>query len=102
MNASALVAVLSAGACADFTGGQCASTECADDAKIQAEVKRQIDERSSLRFFNINVRTVNRVVYLEGLVDTNVDRGLAKEIARAVPDVKAVYDNLNLNNGTSN
>lgn len=97
MTMAALVTVLSGSACAGFTGGRCTSTECADDAKIQAEVKKQIDDRDSLRFFNIRVQTANRNVYLEGLVDTEGDRGLAEQIARAVPGVQAVYDGLSLN-----
>jgi osmotically-inducible protein OsmY len=88
----AFVAVLSGGACADFPGRKCESAECADDARISAEVKKQIDARSSLRFFGIRVWTVDRAVYLDGMVDTEVDRGLAEDIARAVPGVKAVYD----------
>jgi osmotically-inducible protein OsmY len=90
----ACAAVLSTWACTSVMGGQCASPECADDARIGAEVKKQIEDRASLRFFNIRVRTVDRVVYLEGTVDTQADRGLVEQVARGVPGVKAVNDGI--------
>jgi osmotically-inducible protein OsmY len=37
------------------------------------------------------------VVYLEGLVDTEIDRSQADEIARAVPGVLQVHNELALN-----
>jgi osmotically-inducible protein OsmY len=88
----AFVAALAGGGCADFLGSKCESAECTDDARISAEVGKQIDAHSSLRFFGIRVWTVNRAVYLDGMVDTEVDRGLAEDVARSVPGVKAVYD----------
>lgn len=90
----ASAAVLSTWACASLAGGQCASPECADDARIGAEVQKQIDSRASLRFFNIRVRTVDGVVYLEGTVDTQADRGLVEQVARGVPGVKSVNDGI--------
>ena len=68
-----------------------------EDEKIRAEVQKQIDERPSLKFYGVSVRTVDHVVYLEGLVDTNFDRSQAEAIARAVPGVTKVYDKLVLN-----
>ena len=65
--------------------------------KIRAEVQTQIDERPSLKFYGISVRTVDDVVYLEGLVDTSFDRNQAEAIARAVLGVTKVYDKLVLN-----
>jgi hypothetical protein len=68
-----------------------------EDEKLRAEVQKQIDKRPSLKFYGISVRTVDHVVYLEGLVDTNFDRSQAEAIARAVPGVTKVYDKLVLN-----
>lgn len=67
------------------------------DRQLRAEVRAQINERPSLRFFNILVYVVDREVYLEGLVDTTVDQGLAGEIASSVPGVKLVHNELALN-----
>jgi osmotically-inducible protein OsmY len=89
-----LTVALSAGACADF--GKCASAQCAEDARIRAVVMQRIDQRPSLRFFNIDVQASDRDVYLLGLVDTEIDRYQAEQVASAVPGVKRVYDGLEL------
>jgi osmotically-inducible protein OsmY len=67
-----------------------------EDEKIRAEVQKQIDEAQSLRYYYISVRTVDHVVYLKGLVDTNFDRRQAEAIASAVPGVEKVNDLLAL------
>src|ERR1700730_9263070 len=76
-----------------LSGGAYAATS-ADDAQISAAVREQINEKASLKFYNISVRTVDGVVYLEGLVDTTVDQSEAEAIAGAVPGVAKVYDEL--------
>ncbi len=93
----ASAAVLSAGGCADFPGSKCESTRCAEDATIGAEVQKQIDQRAALRFANIYVRTTDHTVYLDGLVDTDLERLEAEEIASAVPGVEKVYNGLSVN-----
>jgi len=70
--------------------------EGGDDAQIRAAVLQQIDDRSELKFDNIAVRSVDHVVYLEGLVDTRVDQEEAATIAAAVPGVTKVYNELAL------
>jgi len=90
----ALAAALSAAACADFLGDNCTTPQCAEDAGIRAEVSKQINARSSLRFFNINIQTYKHAVYLQGLVATGVDRDQAEQIALAVPGVSRVYNGL--------
>ena len=67
-----------------------------DDAVIAAAVRQKINEHPSLRFFGINVRSVDHAVYLEGQVDTPYDSAEARRIAEAVPGVKTVYDGLYL------
>jgi len=91
---STQVAVLALAAV--LSGGAYAATE-PDDTQINAEVQKHINERPSLRFYNLSVRTTGHVVTLEGLVDTNVDRSQAEAIARAVPGVARVNDKLALN-----
>jgi osmotically-inducible protein OsmY len=87
LTAFALVAVLSGAAYAQGS---------AEDEQIRAEVQRQIGEQPSLRFYNISVRAVDRVVYLGGLVDTRSERHQAGYIAASVPGVKKVYNTLAL------
>jgi osmotically-inducible protein OsmY len=64
------------------------------DSWIRAEVQKRINERPSLRFFNIVVYAAQQEVYLKGLVDTAMDRELGEAIARTVPNVKNVYNDL--------
>ena len=90
----ALAAALSAAACADFLGDNCASSQCSQDASLRSEVVKQINAHSSLRFFNLDIQTHNHAVYLEGLVDTGLDRDLAEQVAIAVPGVSKVYNGL--------
>ena len=85
-----LAAVVSAGAYARVD---------AEDRQLSAEVRRQIDAHPSLRFHNIVVHTYGHDVYLEGLIDTRLDRNEAADIARAVPGVHRVYNELAINNG---
>jgi osmotically-inducible protein OsmY len=87
-----LTVALSAGACANF--GKCESSACVEDARIRDDVVKQIDQRPNLKFFNIDVQANDRDVYLLGLVDTEIDRSLAEEVATAVPGVKRVYNGL--------
>ena len=91
----AVAAALSTSGCAQMFG-RCDSSDCAEDARIRAEVQKQMDESPSLRFFSIHVEAHNQAVYLEGLVDTRVDRNNATDLARAVPGVKMVYNELGL------
>jgi len=46
----------------------------------------------------IDVQTLDRVVYLYGLVDTDLERQLAESVARTAPGVVRVVDSIGLNN----
>jgi hyperosmotically inducible protein len=93
----AIASILSAGASAQTASEKCGSNGCPDDAKIQQQVQQKIYENSSLRSLNIYVQTVGHVVYLKGSVDTRSDRRRAAAIARTVPGVKQIYNDLALN-----
>jgi osmotically-inducible protein OsmY len=80
---------------AALSGGALAKTD-SEDARIAAEVRQQIDAHPSLRFYNIQVRSVDHVVYLEGIVDSRMDCGQATDAARSVPGVARVYSELAL------
>jgi osmotically-inducible protein OsmY len=68
--------------------------ERGSDSWVRAEVQRRINERPSLRSFNIVVYTDHQDVYLQGVVDTTLDRELGDAIARTVPSVRNVYNGL--------
>jgi osmotically-inducible protein OsmY len=79
-------------ACAEL--GLCRSTECSDDARLRNQVRAQINHTGTLGIFNIDVQTHAHSVYLWGIVDTEIDRGMAEQVALAVPGVTRVYDGL--------
>jgi osmotically-inducible protein OsmY len=92
---AALAVNLALGGCSLFGG--CQTEQCREDASLRDQVRHHINERASLRFFNVDVQSYDGVVYLEGLVDTEIDRGQAEDIAKSVPGVKKVYNALQLN-----
>ena len=94
--AAALAGALSAAACAGLGGGHCATPDCEQDARLAAAVSQRINEHPSLRFFNLRIQASEGNVYLLGAVDTEVDRALAEDVARAVPGVRQVYNGLGL------
>jgi osmotically-inducible protein OsmY len=69
----------------------------AEDARISAEVRMRINERPSLRLFNIVVYASEQAVYLEGIVDTALDRDLGEVVAASVPGVRKIYNGLVFN-----
>lgn len=69
-----------------------------DDATITSEVKLDMMKDSSLKASKINVETTNGVVYLEGEVESKAQESQAVNIARSVKGVKAVREELAINN----
>jgi osmotically-inducible protein OsmY len=84
--------------------GACASTSVGDkpapnpDTNITDQIRTTIFKRAELAGDDINVQTHGGVVYLYGLVDTNVERDTVESIANAVPGVKRVVDTIKLRN----
>lgn len=65
-----------------------------DDAIITAKVKAKLIEDPITKARKIDVDTVNGVVTLTGLVESEKEINRAIEIARSVPGVKKVVNNL--------
>ena len=78
------------GGCSAF--GHCPDERCAQDQAISANVSAQFGRYPSLSTNALRIQTRNRVVYVTGLVDTDVERLLAVSVADDVPDVKRVVD----------
>jgi len=79
--------------CADL--GHCGQG-CASDAGITAQVLADIRQHPALEAPNlVRVQTVRQVVYLNGQVETELQRSLAEELAREVPGVKRVVNSIN-------
>jgi osmotically-inducible protein OsmY len=83
--------------CASF--GKCDPASCTGDAKITADVYALFKEH---REFGppgaIRVQTINGVVYLNGLVETDFERRSAESLVMQVADVKDVVNSLDVRN----
>ena len=81
----------------------CASTakhegtgEYVDDTVITAKVKAAVFNEPSLKSAEINVETFKGVVQLSGFVNSQGDINKAIEVARSVPGVKSVKNDMRL------
>ena len=72
---------------------KCAAGGCPDDARITAELKSQLAQRPDLRA-DVHVQTLDNVVYLSGQVTTSMQRDSAELMAREVPGVRGIIDNV--------
>ncbi len=81
----------------------CASTakqegtgEYVDDTVITTKVKAAVFNEPSLKSAEINVETFKGVVQLSGFVNSREDINKAVEVARHVPGVKSVKNDMRL------
>ena len=81
----------------------CASTakhegtgEYFDDTVITTKVKAAVLDEPTLKSAEINVETFKGVVQLSGFVNSRADIGKAVEVARGVPGVKSVKNDMRL------
>jgi len=94
-----LAPILAAGlpGCAAYR--TCGFSGCAGDAKITADVRAQFDQHPALEPPNlIDVQTVDHVVYLHGLVDTDLERSMAESVALDTPGVARVVNSIAIYN----
>ena len=71
------------------------------DAKILTDVKAKLAEGiGASSVTNISVNAVNGVVTLSGTVHNTAEQAKALEIAKSVPKVTRVNDNLQITGGT--
>jgi osmotically-inducible protein OsmY len=81
--------------CATFE--KCGFTGCAGDAAITADVKARFDKHPELGTA-IDVQTLDHVVYLYGLVDTDLESEIAKSVALKAPGVTRVVSSIAVRN----
>ena len=92
---AALVMTLAAAlsGCAVFE--KCSPENCATDAKITADVGDMLSAHSEFGPpGTIQVQTVNGVVYLNGLVNSDMERQNAETLVMRIPNVKDVVNSL--------
>ena len=79
------------------TYSTCGANGCPGDAKITIDVRALFDQHAALQPPNIlNIQTLNHVVYLSGLVDTDLERGLAESVAHEATGVTRVVNSIGL------
>jgi hypothetical protein len=79
---------------------KCGFGGCPGDEEINADVRLRIDQQPALGPPNLlNVQTLDHVVYLTGLVDTDLERQMAESAARQAPGVTKVINSIGLAGG---
>src|SRR5450432_2156839 len=77
--------------CAVFKG--CSPENCATDAKTTADVGDMLGRHAEFGPpGTIHVQTINGVVYLNGLVNTDMERQSAEALVIKIPNVKDVVN----------
>src|SRR5260370_29812774 len=79
---------------------KCGFGGCPGDAEITAEVRALFDQHPILKPPNLlEVQTLDHVVYLNGLVDTDMQRQMAESVAREAKGVAKVVNSIGLSGG---
>jgi osmotically-inducible protein OsmY len=92
---AALICASAGGGCAAFV--KCGFDGCPGDANITADVRARFAQHPALEPPNLlRVQTLNRVVYLYGLVDTDLERELAESVAHEAPGVANVVNSIGI------
>jgi osmotically-inducible protein OsmY len=96
---AAIAVLLSVAGCASLEG--CRAQGCAQDRRISGEVRAILEGHPALESPNlVTVQTLNRVVYLNGLVDTPYQKELAAALARQAPGTVRVVNLIGVSNGS--
>ncbi|MBW8846740.1 MAG: BON domain-containing protein [Burkholderiales bacterium] len=101
MASVAILATISTGGCA-VTSGQSSVGEYVDDATIATRVKARFAEDSSVSAMRIQVEALKGTVQLAGFATSQSEKDRAGQLARGVPDVKEVRNNIIVRPPTNN
>jgi osmotically-inducible protein OsmY len=80
---------------------KCGLSGCAGDAQITANIRATLYKRADIFDGDITVQTLDRIVYLYGIVDTDPERIEVIAIARGVPGVADVVDSISIRNNAA-
>lgn len=92
------LAALTTTGCA-VTSGQSTVGQYVDDATISTRVKSRFAEDPAVSAMRIQVETVNGAVQLSGFAASQAEKDRAGQIARGVPDVRQVINNISIRQG---
>jgi osmotically-inducible protein OsmY len=99
LNAAAFGFVLTAALSACATFEKCGFRGCPGDAQITADVRALLDQHpGAAPPGTVSVQTLDGVVYLYGVVDTDLMRQEAEGIALQAPHVKKVVNSIGVLN----
>jgi osmotically-inducible protein OsmY len=82
------------------SSGQSTMGQYVDDATITTRVKARFAEDQQVSAMRISVETLNGTVQLSGFAATEAEKSRAAQIARAVPDVRGVRNDIVVRSGT--
>jgi osmotically-inducible protein OsmY len=88
-----VLALLGTAGCA-VTDRQSTVGQYVDDTTITTRVKTRFAEDPKVSAMRISVETLNGTVQLSGFAASEAERDRATELARSVPDVKQVRNNI--------
>jgi osmotically-inducible protein OsmY len=84
--------------CAAYT--KCGFAGCPGDAEIAAEVRALFKQHPALEPPNLlTVQTLDHVVYLYGVVDTDLEREMAESVALQAHGVAKVVNSIGISGG---
>ncbi len=79
---------------------KCGFRGCPGDAEITAEVRALFDQHPALEPPNLlEVQSLDHVVYLNGVVDTDMQRQMAESVAHQAKGVAKVVNSIGLSGG---
>lgn len=87
-----LAAATAGTGCATYQ--KCGFSGCAGDASITASIEARLRENRAIEEWGIRVQTLDHVVYLYGLVDTNLERSIIESTALEQPGVVRVVNSI--------
>lgn len=91
--AAAILIAAAAAGCA-VTSGQSSVGQYVDDATITSRVKARFAEDSQVAATRISVETLKGTVQLSGFATSEAEKNRAAQIARSVPDVRDVRNDV--------
>ena len=84
--------------CATFR--KCGFAGCPGDAEITAQVRALFDQHPALEPPNqLEVQTLDHIVYLSGVVDTDLERQMAESVAHQAKGAAKVVNSIGLSGG---
>lgn len=86
--------LLLGGAGCAVTSGQSTTGQYVDDVTIGTRVKTRLAQDKDVSAMRINVDTLNGTVQLSGFATTEAEKAKAGQLARSVPEVKEVRNNI--------